>query len=126
MSEQKFKEAKGNLAFSQKLRDQLTQQPQAPQSDQQMPQQAPVEQQSAQLQQSAQPEAPQEEAQEQKGIIQGVVDAINPLFDKITQAISGGANGVQDDKKEAEIPAKLDSLETKVDELIATDKDVHN
>lgn len=123
MSEQKFKDAKGNLAFSQGLLDRLQQQ----QAPQQIPHQPDMGQQPMApqpTQQPTQPESPQEESQEQKGIIQGVVDAISPFFEKITQAISGGANGA-DDKQEAEIPAKLDSLETKVDELIVSDKDVH-
>lgn len=87
MSEKKFHEAKGNLAFSQSLIDRLRA-PQLPQqtpvatSQTEVPQQVPVE--APQGPQNA-PEQPQ---QEESGIIKAVKDILAPIVKKVEDLLS--------------------------------------
>jgi len=93
MSEKDFLFAKGNLAYSQNLRDQLNR-PQMggemmPSMEQEQPQELPQEPEMA-------PEQPIEEEvvetpaepQEEQGIVQKVVEAITPMFESLKEAFA--------------------------------------
>lgn len=95
MSEQKFQEAKSNLAFSQNILDRMRQQQQMEQQMPMMPQQGGEMMMEEPMQEKVAEETRVAEETESKGIIQGVVDAIKPMFDKLMKK--------EDDEKKVEI-----------------------
>lgn len=90
MSEKAFKEAKSDLAFSQRLRDELFAQQQQPQGapvEEETTPKSPVEPEngSETAPERPQEEPMQEEVAEEKGIVESVIEAIKPMFDDIKE-----------------------------------------
>lgn len=97
MSEQKFQAAKGNLAFSQTLKDRLTQSQSQPMADQSLPPQQTPQQPDMAQQPAAQSQTIENPQEEQQSIIQTIKDTLMPFMDKIVGLIS---KDVQEDKTE--------------------------
>ena len=98
MSEDRFKEAKSQLAYSQQLVDQMRQQ--------EMPQEEPMDEQAPTESAPAVEEAqqPLEEApvQEEPGLVQTIKDTLTPFMDKITDLLS------KKEEEPKEVTVKMD------------------
>ena len=93
MSEKAFKEAKGQLAYSQSLVDRIKQEKMAQPSpymgeEEMTPQDMPQEE-AGEV---------EEEVDEKKGIVEAVKEAVQPMFDKVM-----GAFAAKDEPKEVEL-----------------------
>lgn len=100
MSEQQFKEAKGNLAFSQTLVDQMRQRNQT--ETPMMPQEPEMEV-KEEVVEEAEPfegeETPEEEAKEEKSIVDTIKETIAPFMERI----EGLFKKKEEEPKEVEI-----------------------
>lgn len=102
MSEQQFKEAKGNLAFSQTLVDQMRQRNQV-EAPMMMPQEEPEMEMKEEVVEEAEPfegeETPEEEVKEEKSIVDTIKETIAPFMERI----EGLFKKKEEEPKEVEI-----------------------
>jgi hypothetical protein len=80
MSETKFREAKGELAFSQQLADKMRQDEMAKMNMEEPMEEAPMEAEKIVTE-------PQEEVQEEESITISVMDKIKPMFEELKSMI---------------------------------------
>lgn len=108
MSEDKFKEAKGQLGFSQQLRDKLNKPPEMPQNE------ANVEDRQNEMPQESQMDNPEQASvkqpqEDQKSIVDAVKEAIQPMVNQIKEIFSAKKDEPQ--KVELKIDGEMKSKE---------------